>query len=110
MAVLPTLSKAHALAAMGLPMAAMNCAATIVCGFIVLTTQHLELERRMLETAFSQSPDYLYVKDRDSRFITVNENMIRLYRFKTTVEMVGLSDFDLHPQKLARNCIIESRR
>ncbi|PDT40168.1 MULTISPECIES: diguanylate cyclase [Sinorhizobium] len=101
MAVLPTLSKSHALATMGLPMAAMNCAATIVCGFIVLTTQHLELERRMLETAFSQSPDYLYVKDRDSRFITVNENMIRLYRMRTTAEMVGLSDFDLHPRRLA---------
>ncbi|APG92497.1 diguanylate cyclase [Sinorhizobium americanum] len=101
MAVLPTLSKVHALAALGLPMAAMNCAATIVCGFIVLTTQHLELERRMLETAFSQSPDYLYVKDRDSRFVTVNENMIRLYRMRTTAEMVGLSDFDLHPRPLA---------
>ncbi|ASY70432.1 diguanylate cyclase [Sinorhizobium fredii] len=103
MAVLPTLSKVHALAAMGLPMAATNCAATIVCGFIVLTTQYLELERRMLETAFSQSPDYLYVKDRDSRFVTVNENMIRLYRFKTTAEMVGLSDFDLHPRRLAED-------
>ncbi len=101
MAVLPTLSKVHALAALGLPMAAMNCAATIICGFIVLTTQHLELERRMLATAFSQSPDYLYVKDRDSRFVTVNENMIRLYRFRTTAEMLGLSDFDLHPQRLA---------
>ncbi|WP_018235597.1 diguanylate cyclase [Ensifer sp. BR816] len=101
MAVLPSLSKVHALAALGLPMAAMNCAATILCGFIVLTTQHLELERRMLETAFSQSPDYLYVKDRDSRFVTVNENMIRLYRFRTTAEMVGQSDFDLHPQRLA---------
>ncbi|WP_245424328.1 hypothetical protein [Sinorhizobium sp. BJ1] len=46
MAVLPTLSKVHALTALGLPMAGMNCAAIIVCGFIVLTTQHLELERR----------------------------------------------------------------
>jgi diguanylate cyclase (GGDEF)-like protein/PAS domain S-box-containing protein len=101
MALLPTLSESDALATMGLPMAAMNCAATIVCGCIVLTTQLLELERRMLETAFSQSPDYLYVKDRDSRFITVNENMIRLYRFRTTAELVGLSDFDLHPRRFA---------
>ncbi|AFL53799.1 LytS/YehU family sensor histidine kinase [Sinorhizobium fredii] len=46
MAVLPTLSKVHAWTALGLPMAGMNWAAIIVCGFIVLTTQHLELERR----------------------------------------------------------------
>jgi diguanylate cyclase (GGDEF)-like protein/PAS domain S-box-containing protein len=101
MALLPTLSKAQTLATVGLPMAAMNLAATLICGLIILKTQHLELERRMLETAFSQSPDYLYVKDRDSRFITVNENMIRLYRYGTTAEMVGLSDFDLQPPPLA---------
>ncbi|HXV30819.1 MAG TPA: PAS domain-containing protein, partial [Sinorhizobium sp.] len=101
MALLPTLSEAQVLAEIGLPVAAMNCAATVICGLIILKTQHLELERRMLETAFSQSPDYLYVKDRDSRFITVNENMIRLYRYRTTAEMVGLSDFDLQPPPLA---------
>ena len=82
MGTLPSLSKVHALAAVGLPMTAMNGAAIIVCGLIVLKTQRLELERRILETAFSQSPDYLYVKDRDSRFITVNENMIPPLSFR----------------------------
>lgn len=101
MAILPTLSKAQTLAAIGLPMAGMNVVATLIGGLIVLKTQDLDLERRMLETAFSQSPDYLYVKDRDSRFITVNENMMRLYRFGTTAEMVGMSDFDLQPPPLA---------
>lgn len=101
MAVLPALAQAHTLATIGLPMVAVNCAATLICGLIILKTQHLELERQMLETAFSQSPDYLYVKDRDSRFITVNENMIRLYRYRATAEMVGLSDFDLQRPPLA---------
>ena len=100
-ATLPTLSKVQAVAAAGLPTAAMNCAATMVCGLIILKTRHLELDRRILETAFSQSPDYLYVKDRDSRFITVNENMSRLYRFRSTADMLGLSDFDLNPRRLA---------
>ncbi|QFI67639.1 hypothetical protein EKH55_2765 [Sinorhizobium alkalisoli] len=101
MALLPTLSNARTLAAIGLPMTAMNVTATLICGVVILKTRQLDLERRMLETAFSQSPDYLYVKDRDSRFITVNENMIRLYRYRTTAEMVGLSDFNLQPLRLA---------
>ncbi|MBY3273219.1 diguanylate cyclase [Rhizobium laguerreae] len=95
MAVLPTLVHARVLAIIGLPMTVLNCLATALCGFVLLKTQQWELERSILVTAFSQSPDYLYVKDRNSRFITVNENMIRLFRFRTTAEMTGLSDFNL---------------
>ncbi|CAN7683233.1 diguanylate cyclase [Rhizobium leguminosarum] len=95
MAVLPTLVHARVLAIIGLPMTVLNCLATVLCGFVLLKTQQWELERSILVTAFSQSPDYLYVKDRNSRFITVNENMIRLFRFRTTAEMTGLSDFNL---------------
>ncbi|MGO8245791.1 diguanylate cyclase [Rhizobium johnstonii] len=95
MAVLPTLVHARVLAIIGLPMTVLNCLATALCGFVLLKTQQWELERSILVTAFSQSPDYLYVKDRNSRFITVNENMSRLFRFRTTAEMTGLSDFNL---------------
>jgi diguanylate cyclase (GGDEF)-like protein/PAS domain S-box-containing protein len=101
MAVLPTLLKVDTLSAVGLPMAVMNCAATTICGLIILKTRQLHRERRMLETAFSQSPDYLYVKDRDSRFITVNDNMVRLFRFNSADEMFGLSDFNLMTPPLA---------
>lgn len=101
MAVLPTLVHARVLAIIGLPMTVLNCLATVLCGFVLLKTQQWDLERSILVTAFSQSPDYLYVKDRNSRFITVNENMIRLYRFKTTAEMTGLSDFNLLSRPLA---------
>lgn len=101
MATLPTLVHAHVLAIIGLPMTVLNGLATVLCGFILLKTQQWALERSILVTAFSQSPDYLYVKDRNSRFITVNENMIRLYRFRTTAEMTGLSDFNLLSRPLA---------
>ncbi|MDC9813433.1 MULTISPECIES: diguanylate cyclase [Rhizobium] len=101
MATLPTLVHARVLALIGLPMTLLNCLATALCGFVLLKTQQWALERSILVTAFSQSPDYLYVKDRNSRFITVNENMIRLYRFRTTAEMTGLSDFNLLSRPLA---------
>ncbi|WP_064807786.1 MULTISPECIES: diguanylate cyclase [unclassified Rhizobium] len=101
MALLPTLVTAHVLAGVGFPLTALNCLATVLGGFVLLKTQQWELERSILVTAFSQSPDYLYVKDRNSRFITVNENMTHLFRFRTTAEMTGLSDFNLMSQPLA---------
>ncbi|MBB4481138.1 diguanylate cyclase [Rhizobium etli] len=101
MAILPTLVNAHVLAGVGFPLTALNCLATVLGGFVLLKTQQWELERSILVTAFSQSPDYLYVKDRNSRFITVNENMTRLFRFRTTAEMTGLSDFNLMSRPLA---------
>ncbi|MCF3643372.1 PAS domain-containing protein, partial [Rhizobium sp. TRM95111] len=98
---LPNVAKAHTLAGVGLPMILSNCAATALCGLMLLKTQQLKLERSMLETAFSQSPDYLYVKDRDSRFVTVNDNMVRLFRFRSAAEMTGLTDFSLMTPPLA---------
>lgn len=95
LAVLPSLTKIDALSAIGFPLIATNCAATIICSLIMLKTDRVQLERRLLETAFSQSPDYLYVKDRNSRFITVNDNMARLFRFRAASDMTGLSDFNL---------------
>lgn len=95
LAVLPSLTKVGALSAIGLPLIAMNSAATIICGLIMLKTDRVQLERQILESAFSQSPDYLYVKDRDSKFITVNDNMVRLFRFNAASDMTGLSDFNL---------------
>jgi len=97
----PTLAKIHALQLIGQPMIGFNCLATALCGFIILKTEHLERERSMLGTSFSQAPDYLYIKDRDSRFVIVNENMANLYQHRTSTELTGLTDFDLHPTLLA---------
>ena len=95
LAILPSLSGVGALSAIGFPLVTVNCVAAIMCGLIMLKTDRVQLERRILETAFSQSPDYLYVKDRESKFLTVNDNMARLFRFTGASDMIGLSDFNL---------------
>ena len=95
MVVLPSLKAAGTLSLIGLPLIATNCASAILGGLVILKTDHLQFERRVLETAFSQSPDYLYVKDKDSRFVIVNDNMVRLFRFRRSSDLVGLSDFNL---------------
>lgn len=95
LAILPSLTKIGALSSIGFPLITANCVATILCGLVMIKTDRVQLERRILETAFSQSPDYLYVKDRDSRFLIVNDNMVRLFRFQAASDMTGLSDFNL---------------
>lgn len=95
LAILPSLSEVRALSAIGFPLMTANCVAAILCWLIMLKTDRVQLERRILETAFSQSPDYLYVKDRESRFLVVNDNMARLFRYPAAPDMIGLSDFNL---------------
>jgi AraC-like DNA-binding protein len=53
---------------------------------------------------------YLYVKDRQSRFVKVNEPLWRLRGCEAEAEMIGLSDLDMHPQHLADQYIAEDRR
>ncbi len=100
-ATLPSLTAVSAFSTFGLPLALMNAIAVAICGLIVIKTRKVEIDRILFERAFSQSPDFIYVKDRDSRFITVNENMARLFRFSSPSEMVGLSDFNLRTAPVA---------
>lgn len=64
-----------------------------------------------LAPLFEYLPDvYLYVKDRQSRFMKVNEALWRLRGFDSEAEMLGLSDRDIHPKHLADRYIAEDRR
>ncbi len=53
---------------------------------------------------------YLFVKDRRSRFITVSEPLWKMRGFSSELEMVGKSDFDIHPADLASQYIAEDQR
>ena len=64
-----------------------------------------------LAPLFEYLPDvYLYVKDRQSRFVRVNEALWRLRGCGAEMDMIGLSDWDMHPQHLADQYIAEDRR
>jgi AraC-like DNA-binding protein len=60
---------------------------------------------------FNYLPDvYLYVKNRESRFVRVNEALWRLRGCEAEDDMIGLCDLDMHPQHLADQYIAEDRR
>ncbi len=82
----------------------LTCAATFLSGLALLRGRHLSVERRLLRAAVTQAPDYLYVKDRQSRFVAVNQGVAEINGFTRPAELVGRSDFSIatndHAQKL----------
>ncbi|WP_422928975.1 helix-turn-helix domain-containing protein [Singulisphaera sp. PoT] len=64
-----------------------------------------------LAPLFEYLPEvYLYVKDRRSRFVKVNEALWKLRGRESEAEMIGLCDRDIHPQHLADQYIAEDQR
>jgi len=56
-----------------------------------------------LEAMIDEVPDYLYFKDRNSRFIVANRAIVNDNRHEGLDSLVGLSDFDIHPEHVARD-------
>lgn len=61
----------------------------------------LERERRMLRTLIDTLPDYIYVKDVQSRFVIANLAQARLLGAATPEELFGKTDKDFLPDDLA---------
>ncbi len=65
--------------------------------------QALAEERNLLRTVIDNIPDYIYVKDRQSRFILRNVSGVELLGVRTVDEVIGKTDFDFFPDELARD-------
>jgi PAS domain S-box-containing protein len=59
-------------------------------------------EGHLLRTLIDNVPDYIYIKDVDSRFILVNPATAHLLGVKAIEEVIGKTDADFFPPKLAR--------
>jgi AraC-like DNA-binding protein len=60
---------------------------------------------------FDHLPEvYLFVKDREHRFMRVNASTLWLHGVTTEAEMIGRTDFDFHPPALAAQYIEEDAR
>jgi PAS domain S-box-containing protein len=63
--------------------------------------QRLAAERNLLRTLIDNLEDYVYIKDRQSRFVINNTAHLRVMGLKTQEEALGKTDFDFFPQELA---------
>ncbi len=67
----------------------------------LVVEQRLATERNTLRTLIDNLQDYVYVKDRQSRFVINNTAHLRVMGAKTQDEVLGKIDFDFFPQELA---------
>ena len=61
----------------------------------------LEAERKLLRTLFDLLPDYIYVKDEQSRFLACNEKCAWGMGAASVREVIGKTDADFYPAELA---------
>jgi two-component system sensor histidine kinase/response regulator len=61
----------------------------------------LARERNMLRTLIDNLPDFIFVKDRESRFLMLNQALSRLVGASGPEEMLGKSDLDFFPKEVA---------
>ncbi|MGC1272166.1 MAG: AraC family transcriptional regulator [Planctomycetaceae bacterium] len=64
-----------------------------------------------LAELFESLPEVcFYAKDADNRLVKANQALIRLRGATSERELIGKSDFDLHPRHLAERYVAEDRR
>ena len=61
----------------------------------------LEEERNLLRTMIDHIPDLIYVKDAKSRFMLANLATLHSLGLTELRDLIGKTDFDLHPRELA---------
>lgn len=71
--------------------------------------QELSKEKALLDALMNNLPDYIYFKDKESKFIRVSKSMLPLFSVDTIEEMIGKSDFDFHKQEAAREMYEEEQ-
>jgi diguanylate cyclase (GGDEF)-like protein/PAS domain S-box-containing protein len=61
-----------------------------------------ELESQLLKTLLAHTPDYVYFKDLQSRFICTSRTHARVFGLENPEDIIGKSDFDFFSEQHAR--------
>ena len=69
----------------------------------------LERERSLLRSLLDNLPDYVFVKDRDCRFVTANRAHLNLLDARHVDDVAGKTDLDLFPGDLAERYYADDR-
>lgn len=62
----------------------------------------LEYERDRLRTLIDHLPDFVFIKDQDGNFLTVNRALVSMYGCESEAGLLGKNDFDFSPPELAQ--------
>ncbi len=70
----------------------------------------LRREQELLNSLVSTIPDHIYFKDRQSRFVRINESMARGFGLRSPAEAVGRTDADFFSTEHARQALADEQR
>jgi PAS domain S-box-containing protein len=83
----------------------------VILGFVAITSlidrrlsaqqSILDNEREMLRALIDNIPDFMYVKDRQGRFVIANAHTARVLGASGVEELLGKTNFDSFPKELA---------
>ncbi|MBN1181980.1 MAG: PAS domain-containing protein [Bacteroidales bacterium] len=59
------------------------------------------LERNQLRTLIDAMPDFIYIKDKDSKFLLANKNTAQMCGFSSPDELIGKTDKDIYSSDMA---------
>ncbi|MEJ0013336.1 MAG: EAL domain-containing protein [Bauldia sp.] len=74
-----------------------------------LAAQDWQSERALFRAMIDQVPDYLFVKDTDSRFVIANRAVAADVGAQPD-DLIGKTDFDIHPDERARQFVADEQR
>jgi two-component system cell cycle sensor histidine kinase/response regulator CckA len=74
------------------------------------TEEALRNEQALFANLFNTIPDHIYFKDRQGRFIRINEAMVRAFGLRNAAEAVGKSDSDIFSEEHASQAWRDEQR
>jgi len=73
------------------------------------TEQRFTETRRLLETLLDNSPDMIYFKDRQSRFVHYSKSFSRLFHLENTDSLKGKTDADFFAEEHAQQAFLDEQ-
>ncbi len=92
------------------PLFVVNLLATLIAAVMIRIGKLRAEEHFMLRAAIEQAPEFLYLKDRGSRFVAVNQAVATAGGKSSPGEMRGLTDRDVAPPERAVALLLDEQR
>lgn len=92
----------QAIANYGPALLGLSFLASLLAVILIVHARKREEASSLIAASLSQAPDYLYVKDRESRFVTANQAVASFHGFSNVGALSGLTDFELSPSERAK--------
>jgi PAS domain S-box-containing protein len=73
--------------------------------------QHITMhESDILRALIDNIPDFIYIKDTQSRFVVANKHTVQVLNAESPENIIGKTDFDFFPKKMAQKFFNDEQR